>query len=67
MLLQLVGLLKFMLNLFCTNTFQARELCGRDFIKYRINIVLCQDTCQLICFKLGMILDTTIVYSLILV
>ena len=34
-------------------------------MKYAINIVLRQDTCELICFKLGMTLNTTEVYSLI--
>ena len=29
------------------------------------NIVMCQDTCKPICFKLGMMLDTTELYSLI--
>ena len=30
-----------------------------------INIVLCQDTCELISFKLGMALDRTKLYSVI--
>ena len=35
------------------------------FLMYIINIVLCRDTCEPICFKLGMVLDTTTLYSLI--
>ena len=30
-----------------------------------MNIVLCQETCEPICFKLGIMLDTTKLYSLI--
>ena len=43
MLPQPVGLLKFMLNLFCTNTTQGRKLFWRDFmnIKYMFNIISC--------------------------
>ena len=33
------------------------------FINYMTNIVLCQVTCKLICFKLGMMLDTTKLFS----
>ena len=36
---QPVGLLKLMLNLFCTSYIQGRELCWHNFIKYTINIV----------------------------
>ena len=32
---------------------------------YTFSIVMCQDTCERLCFKLGMMLNTTIVYSLI--
>ena len=32
-------------------------------MKYTINIVMCQDTCEPICFKLGIMLDTTKLYS----
>ena len=59
MLPQPVGLSKLRLNLICTSTIQRRELCRRDFTKFRMNIILCQDTGELICFKLGMMLDTT--------
>ena len=71
MLPQLLGLLKLMLNLFCTSTIQGRELCGHDFVKYSINILQRRDTCEpicfrrLICFKLGMVLDMTKLCSLI--
>ena len=34
-------------------------------MKYAINIVLCLDACKLICLKLGMMLNTTWLYSLI--
>ena len=47
-----IGLLKLMLNLFCTHNIQGRELCSYDCIKYMFYIVLRQDTCELICFKL---------------
>ena len=54
-----------MLNLFCTSTIQGRELCWRDFIRNTINSVLCWDTREPNCFKLGMMLDMTNPYSLI--
>ena len=54
-----------MLDLFCTSNVQGREVCRHDFMKYTFNIVMCQDTCELICFKLGMMLYTTKLYSLI--
>ena len=42
---QRVGLLKLLLNLFCTGTIQVRELCWQTFfVKYTSNITLCQDT-----------------------
>ena len=44
---------------------QGRELCWPDFIRYTINIVLCWDTCEPICFELSAMLDTTKIYSLI--
>ena len=34
-------------------------------MKYMFNIVMCQDTCEWICFELGMMLSTTKLYSLI--
>ena len=46
MLPQPVGLLKLMLNLFCTSNIQGRELCQHDFVKYTFNFVMCQDTCE---------------------
>ena len=64
MLPQPGGLLKLMLNLFCINIIEERELCWCDFVKYMNNIVLCCDTCEPICFKLG-VLDMTILCSLI--
>ena len=58
-------LLKLMLNLFFTNHIQWRELGRHDFMKYTFNIVMCQDTCELICFKFDVMLNITIFYSLI--
>ena len=43
---QPVGLLKLMLNLFCTSTIQGREICWCEFVKYMIYIVLCRDICE---------------------
>ena len=34
-------------------------------MEYAFNIVICHDTRELICFKLGMMLNTTKLYSLI--
>ena len=65
MLSQPVGVLKVMLSVFCTSTIQGKELCWHDFIKYMINIVLCWDICEPICFKLGMVLYMTKLYTLI--
>ena len=62
---QSVGLLKLLSYLFCTSNILERELCRHDFIKYMINIVLCQGPCELIWFKLGVMLDTTNLYSVI--
>ena len=64
MLPQPVGLLKLML-IFCPSNIQGRELCSSDFVKYMFNIVMCQDICEPICFKLGMMLNTIELYSLI--
>ena len=47
---QPVGLLKLMLNLFCTSNMQGRERCWRYQVKYLINIVLRLDTCEPISF-----------------
>ena len=60
---QPVGFFKLVLNLVCRSNTQGRELCWHDFIRYMFNIVMCQDTYELICFKLGMMLDTTKLYS----
>ena len=62
---QPVGLLKFMLNLFCTNDIHGRELCWGDFMKCVFNILLCRHTCELIYFKLSLMLDTSKLYNLI--
>ena len=64
MLPQHVGLLKLMLHLLCTSNIQRKELCWCDFTKCMINIVLCQNTCEPVCVKLGMMLDMTKFYSL---
>ena len=66
MLTQPVGLLELLLNLFCTDDIQGRELDWRDFIKHTINIALSWDSCEPICFKFEMMLDTTSLYSLIM-
>ena len=63
---QPVGLLKLMLYYF-VQVVLGRELCWCDFIKYTVNIVLCGDTCERICFKFGQMLDMTQLYSLIAV
>ena len=59
-----------MLNLFCSHKlyiyqFSLRELCSHEFMKCTFNIVMCQNTCELICFELGGMLNTTKLYSLI--
>ena len=59
------SMLKLMLNLFCTSNIQGRELCLCDFIKYIFNTGLRLDTFESIFFNLGMMLDTTKLYSLI--
>ena len=66
MLPQPVGLLKFMLNLFLQVVFKGEN--SADVIllyDYAFNVVMCWDTCLPICFKLGIMLDTTKFYSLI--
>ena len=52
-----------MLNLCCASTIQGRELCWHDFMEYSFNIVMCQDTCEPIHFKLNMVLNTTKLYG----
>ena len=56
---------KLVLNLFYSRIILRGELCWCDFMKYVFNIVLCQDTCEPIHFKLGMMLKTTKLNSLI--
>ena len=60
MLLQPVGLLKLMLNLFCTSSIEGREFCGRGVMKCTFIMVMCEDTCELICFKLRVMLNILI-------
>ena len=48
-----------MLNLFCTITIQEREPCWHDSMNYMFSIIMCQGTCEPICFKHGMMLNTT--------
>ena len=55
-------LLKFMINLFCTSNIEGRELCCRDLVQYTIKIVLSRVPT---CLRLGIMLDTTKLYSLI--
>ena len=62
---QPVGLLKLMLDWFYISNIQGRERLWCYFMKYMFNIVMHQDTCEPICFKLGMVLNTTKLYSLI--
>ena len=52
-------LLKLMLTFFGISILKRRELWWRYFMEYTFNIVLCQDTCEPICYKLGMMLSTT--------
>ena len=59
MLPQAAGLLKLMLNLFWRSTVQGRELRWLDFIMCSFKIVMCQDTYEPICCKLGVMLNTT--------
>ena len=62
-----VSLFKLMVHLFCTKNIQGRKLCWHDLMKYTFYIVMHQDTCVMICFKLGIMLNCTKLYSLILV
>ena len=59
----LLVLLKLIQNLVCSSSIQGREHCWQYFIKYMISIVLSPGTCKLICFKLGVMLDMTKLYS----
>ena len=36
-----------------------------DFVRYAFNIVMCQDTCEPVCFKVVMMLNATRLHSLI--
>ena len=65
MLTQPVGLLKLILNLFYTSNIQGRVLCRYDFMNYTFNINMFQDTCEPICFKVGVMLNSTKLCSLI--
>ena len=64
---QPVGLSKLVLNLFCIVNIQERESDFRDFINYIIYIGLCLDSCELISFKQGLIMDSIQPYSFIAV
>ena len=44
---------------------QGGEMCWRDFIKYTLNMVMCQDSCELICLKFCMMHNTTKLCNLI--
>ena len=44
---------------FILHNIQGRELCHHDFMKFVFKIVMCQDICEQMCFKLGMMLSTT--------
>ena len=59
---QAVGLLNLMLSLFVQLLFMGEN--AADVILW-INIGLCQKACELICFKLGTMPNTTKLYSLI--
>ena len=64
---QPVGLLKFMLRIFHTISIQWREHFLGDCIEYTFSTGLCRDSCEVICFRCGMIVDTTELYSMIIV
>ena len=50
-------------DLFPISNTQGRELRGRAVMKCTSNIGMCQNTWEPICFKLGMMLNTTKLYS----
>ena len=61
---QPVGLLKFMQILFAQVIFKGEN--SAEVILWSINnIIMCQDTCELICLKLSMMLNTSKLYCLI--
>ena len=51
-------------TLACTSTIGEREFCW-DFICYTLNIVLCRNISETICFEAGTTLEKTRLYSLI--
>ena len=63
LLSHLDGLMQFMLELFQTINIHGRELYLCVFIKYIFNIGLHLDMCELTCFKPGMTLHTSELYS----
>ena len=67
LLLQPGGWLKLMLNLSCRSSIQGKDVCWCDFSDYMLNMVMCQDTCKRNCFQLGMMLNTTKLYSLLVI
>ena len=62
---QPAGLVKLMLNWFHTFDSQGRGLNLCDFINCTFNIGLFWDICELISFKLGVVLNTTKLHSMI--
>ena len=56
--------LKLMVNLFCANNIQGRQLCWCNVIKCIVNIIMYWNGCELICFKLGIMLDMIKLYTL---
>ena len=65
MLQQPVGLFKLMLDLFHMIYVQGKDLLLHDFMKYTIDTDLPWGTHKLICFRLGIMLDTAKHYSMI--
>ena len=59
----LLGLLKLMLNLLCPIIFKGEKSEDIFFFKYTFYIVLWKDIYEWICFKPGMVLYTTKLYS----
>ena len=65
MMPRLVGLMKFILNVFVQVIFKGESSIDVIFTKYTFHIVICEGILEPICFKLGMMLGTTNFYSLI--
>ena len=65
MLPQPVGLLKLVPSLFCTSSVEGRDTLPTKHYKVYVNIFLRLNACKRICFKLGMMLNTTELYSLL--